>query len=74
MLPFLKKLDEASVSAPAEIKKREPDEEPEYDSLESAGHDLIDAIHSKDAKSVAAALRAAFELLDSEPHQEGPHI
>lgn len=72
MLPFLKK-QEAAASIPIETKKREPDSEPEFDTLESAGQDLIDAIHSKDVKSVAAALRAAFELLDSEPHFEGPH-
>lgn len=71
MLPFLKK--EASVVVPIETKKREPDSEPEYDTLESAADDLISAIHSKDTPSVAAALRAAFDLLDSEPHKEGPH-
>lgn len=74
MLPFLKYKLEASASAPAESMKREPDEEPEYDALESAGQDLIDAIHSKDAKGVAVALRAAFQLADSEPHEEGEHI
>lgn len=72
MLPFLKK--EASVVVPVETKKREPDSEPEYDALESAGQDLIDAVHSKDAKAVAAALRAGFQLFDSEPHEEGPHV
>lgn len=71
MLPFLKK--EASVVVPSDTKKREPDAEPEFDTLESAGQDLIDAIHSRDAKAVAAALRAGFELLDAEPHFEGPH-
>lgn len=73
MLPFLKKDKEASVSIPSDKVKREPDAEPEFDSLESAGQDLIDAIHARDVKAVAAALRAGFELLDSEPHFEGPH-
>jgi hypothetical protein len=74
MIPFLKRKDEASISAPADKIQRKPDEEPEFDTLEAAGQDLIDAIHSKDAKAVAAALRAAFELADSEPHTEGEHI
>jgi hypothetical protein len=74
MIPFLKRKDEASVSMPADSIKREPDEEPEYDALESAGQDLIDAVKSGDAKAAAAALRAAFQLADSQPHEEGPHI
>ncbi len=70
MLPFLKKTQEASVSVPVESVKREPDEEPEYDALESAAEDLISAVHSKDAKGVAAALRAAHEICESyEPEQ-----
>ena len=68
MIPFLKHSKEASVSMPADSIKREPDEEPEFDTLEAAGQDLIDAIHSKDAKAVAAALRAALELAG--PQQE----
>lgn len=74
MLPFLKSKLEASTSAPIESMRREPDEEPEYDALESAGQDLIDAVKSGDAKAAAAALRAAFQLADSEPHEEGEHI
>lgn len=74
MLPFLKKDKEASVSIPVDIKKRDPDEESEFDSLESASQDLIDAVHSKDAKAAAIAWRAGFDILDSEPHVEGPHL
>lgn len=70
MLPFLKKKDDFSVSMPAEVKTRDPDSEPEFDSLEACGQDLVDAIHAKDAKGVAAALRAGFLLCDSEPHEE----
>lgn len=69
MLPFLKK-QEAAVVSPVEHIKRESDEEPEYDMLESAAEDLISAVHSKDVKSVAQALRAAFEMCESQPHEE----
>lgn len=76
MQPFLKKTKEASVAAPVDHVKREPDSEIEadYDSLESAAADLFEAFRKNDAKMGAAALRAAFELADSEPHHEGPYL
>lgn len=70
MLPFLKLNKEASASAPVDAIERKPDDGSDYDSLESAGEDLISAIHSKDAKAVASALRAAFDLM--EPREEAP--
>lgn len=76
MLPFLKHSKEASVSvAPDTIKRKsDSEDESEYDPMHSAADDLIAAVHSKDTKATADALRAAFELADSEPHHEGPHI
>lgn len=74
MIPFLKHSKEASVSGPIDIEKRKPDEESEYDALEAAAEDLGNALASKDFKAAAAALRAAFQLADSEPHEEGPHL
>lgn len=71
MLPFLKNKQEGSMSGPVEPIKREHDED--YDMLESAAEDLISAVHSKDVKAVASALKAAFEMCDSQPHEEGPH-
>ncbi len=75
MLPFLKKSQDGASSSPVEHITREPDEgtEEEYDSMESAAEDLCNAVHSKNYKAVASALRAAFELAESEPHEEGPH-
>jgi len=73
MLPFLKKQQEGSISGPVENIKREPDEEADYDMLESAVHDLFSAFKSQDIKAGCEALRAAFEIYDSEPHFEGPH-
>lgn len=77
MLPFLKPRAVAGLI----VSKRKPDgsTEPEHVEgdeaapLEAAAEDLIRAIHSKDTKAVAAALKAAFEISDSEPHVEGPH-
>ncbi len=72
MLPALKRKNDVGISIPAESIERKPDEGAEYDVLESAADDLIAAVHSKDTKAVCVALRAAFELLESEPHQEAP--
>lgn len=68
-LPY-KNYRDGAASMPIEQVKREPDEETEFDSLESAAEDLCHAIESKDYKAIAAALRAAFELMDEEPHTE----
>lgn len=62
------------MSGPADAIKRSPDHEVDFDVLESAAQDLLDAIEKKDTKALAIALRAAFELCDSEPHEEGPHL
>ena len=77
MLPFLKNKNVAGLI----ISHRKPDgdiqeqhsEGNEDSALESAAEDIIQAMTAKDAKSLAAAIRAAFEILDSEPHVEGPH-
>jgi len=61
---------EGSVSAPVESEKREPDEGAEFDSLEVAMEELFSA---KSPKERAAAFRAAFELLEEQPHEEAPH-
>ncbi len=59
------------------MEYRKPDAEPKQDQedsgLEMAAEDLLRAHASNDKKAVAAALRAAFQILDSEPHVEGPH-
>lgn len=72
MLPFLKKSQEAHSDEGGTVEMRSPDDG-EFDSMHVAAQDLIDAIKAGSAKSAASALRAAFELCDSEPHTEGPH-
>lgn len=74
MLPFLKKQQEGSISAPVESLEREPDDGSDYDGLEAAAEELCKAIKADDYKGAASAIRAAFELLDSEPHKEGPYV
>ena len=78
MLPFLKPKMQAGV-----ITKLRPSDEPdapaetpteEYDELEGIAEDILRAITSKDAKELAAALKDAFTVCDSYPHEEGEHI
>lgn len=73
MLPFLKLNHESNASASLPVK-REPDSGEDFDTMETAAQDLCDAVHKKDIKAVAAALKAAFDLYESEPHEEGEHV
>ncbi len=74
MLPFLKPKAVAGLI----ISHRKPDggkveshmEGDEHQPLEAAAEDLIRAINSKDSKHLALALRAAFDILSSEPESE----
>jgi len=42
--------------------------------LEQCAMELIDAVKGGDVQGVIGALRAAFQILDSEPHEEGEHL
>ena len=70
MLPFLKNQQEGSASGPVETVKRESDEGADIDSLEVAMQELFAA---KSDKERAAAFRAAFDLLEEQPHEEISH-
>jgi hypothetical protein len=80
LLPFLhKKLIGGGGLIVERIKADKPNEDsPEEDSNEEAiracARDLIEAIHSRDEKGVTDAIKSAFEILDSMPHDEGEHI
>lgn len=75
MLPFLKPKTVAgliiSTRKPDGSKTEEHSEDNEDEGLDACASDLIKAIHAKDIKAVSSALKAAFELVDSEPHEEG---
>lgn len=42
--------------------------------MEAVFDDIMTAIKNNDKKAGAAAVRAAFEIADSEPHVEGEHL
>lgn len=75
MLPFLKSKDK-SANVGLIVKTRAPDESSESkdeDSsagIESCAQALISAIHSRDAKAAAAAIKDAFDILQSGPSEE----
>ncbi len=74
MLPFLKKQKQmAGVSMEYRKPDQKPEQNQEQDGLEMCAQDMLSAHASADKKALASALRAAFAILESEPHHEGPH-
>lgn len=78
MLPFLAKRKEASVAGLI-IKNRKPDAETPADlspeeaptaGIEAAAHDIIRAMHTRDAKLLAQALREAVDYINASPLPE----
>jgi phosphoribosyl-dephospho-CoA transferase len=69
MLPFLKKKQDPGVSTtlvmPAPGKESKDD-----NGLESAAQDILNAIQNSDIKGLAQALQAAFDIMESSPHDE----
>lgn len=41
--------------------------------LEACAQDMMDAIIKRDSKALAMAMKDMFDMLDSMPHEEGPH-
>lgn len=77
MLPFMKHKMQTGVI----VNTRKPDGshvedgmEGDDQGMEAVAEDMIRAFSTKDSKALAAALRAAFEIADSEPHVEGEHL
>ncbi len=50
-------------------------DQPEQDDsgIEQCAQDLINAIHGHDVQGVAEAMKSAFTILESQPHDESPH-
>ena len=72
-LPFLKKERPSAGGVITEYRKPDGDEPNEDAPLESCAQDLIRCSKADDHVGVAKALRAAFEILDSQPHEEAEH-
>jgi hypothetical protein len=69
MLPFLSK-PKASGGVITEIRPSDYEKDDHSDGLEACAKDLCHSIEMKDYKKIAAALKAAFDILESLPHEE----
>lgn len=72
-LPYLKNKDQSI--AGIIIKQRTPDKpaEPQTQDdtgIEQCAKDLIKAVQANDVKAAAQAMKAAFIILESQPHEE----
>lgn len=79
MLPFLKPKQGSGViiqshRSPDQSSDESKEVEEINPGLIACAHDMIVALHSKDSKALAMAIKAAFEICDSEPHVEGEHV
>lgn len=76
--PWLKDKERAQpgliVKTRAPDEDKQPEESEESEAIKAAANELIRAVHARDAKAVAAALKDAFTILDAEPHIEGEHL
>ena len=73
MLPILKMKPAAQTGVM--IKQRAPDAKPDDESsgdegIEACAQDLIHAIHAKDTKAVASALKSLFDIIESGASEE----
>lgn len=56
----------------AENQEKESNED--LSDIEECAQDMISAIKASDSRALARAVKAAFEILDAQPHVEGEHI
>lgn len=77
MLPFLKNKNRqaggvtSQYRTPTGIESKPASND--LDGIEAAAKEICQAIESKDYSKLASALKAAFQIFDSEPHVEGIH-
>lgn len=74
MLPFIKK-DRKSAGISMTYRKPDEGKAPEAadEGLEMVAEDMMKAHAAGDKKALAAALRSAFMILESQPHEEAEH-
>lgn len=69
MLPFLKPKHVAGVIISQRKPESSSETEQDHEPLDLCAMDLIEAMDSKDINAVSAALRAAYEIMESEPEE-----
>jgi hypothetical protein len=75
VLPILRPKKSLETGLILEKKSPEPEESQEDSSaaIDECSHQLIQSVHAGDIQGVSDAITKAFSILDSLPHQEGPH-
>lgn len=76
MLPFLRPKAQVGITVktrPSDSDDTQMDESSDSEGLESAMEDLCHALDAKDYRRAADAFKAAFDMLESQPHEEVPH-
>lgn len=76
-LPFLKNKNMRAPGVAVEVRKPDaPDSEKDESNagLMACAEDLMKAVQANDAKGVASAFQAAFEICESYPHEEAEAI
>jgi len=76
MIPFLKNKSPNNTGVITTLRTDNGMEEQtpaDSEGLEACMEDFCKAHEKKDYKAMASAIKAAFEILDSAPHEEGPH-
>lgn len=76
-LPFLKDKSERRSSQPIanlHYSPPTPPMPPQDEALMSAAADILDAVETRNLRNLTEALRAAFQIMDAEPHLEGEHL
>ena len=68
MLPFLKK-QEGSASGPIDPIERKPDEDKEYNGLETAMEELHSALNSQNYADAAEIFKSCLELCREGSHE-----
>ena len=79
-LPFLRKKHSGAAGLSIEYRKPDPEgeghndrEDNDDEGLHACAQDIIECVSSGDKVGLAKALKAAFEICDAEPHEEGEH-
>ncbi len=71
LLPFLKKSQDGSGNSSGVMTiERKPDTDQASDAMDAAAQDILRAIESKDYKHLAEAIRAAYQICESEGDTE----
>lgn len=75
MLPFLKSKRSTGISVEYRKPDQQKEENQEDPALKACADDILKAVEERNPKALASALRAAFDVLQSQPgYEDSQHI